>query len=73
MSRFTASAAVMFIGTPELWPPRAGRAVHSGSCHGTPGFWFVCGRPSMSEPSAMTGLPDPHDATQAVGMQPPRR
>ena len=69
MMRFTASAAVMFIGTPELWPsPCPGAPSTSGSCAGTPGFWLVCGRPSMSEPSAMTGLPDPHEANHAVGM-----
>ena len=69
MMRFTASAAVMFIGTPELCPsPWPGAPSTRGSCRGTPGFWLVCGRPSMSEPRAMTGLPDPQDANHAVGM-----
>ena len=33
-----------------------------------PGFWEVFGRQSISLPIAMTGLPEPQRATQAVGM-----
>ena len=65
----TASAAVMFSGMPELWPsPWPGAPSISGSWYATPGFCDACGMPSMSEPSAMTGLPDPQVAVQAVGM-----
>jgi hypothetical protein len=39
-----------------------------GSWYATPGFWEACGIPSMSEPSASTGLPDPQVAMKAVGI-----
>jgi hypothetical protein len=41
-----------------------------GSRYATPGFWFDCGMPSTSEPSAITGSPEPfdHRAVQALGM-----
>ena len=65
---FTASAATMFSGTPELWPsPCPGAPSIIGSCQATPGFCDACGISSISEPSEITGLPDPQDATHAVG------
>ena len=55
---FTAIAAVMFTAWPELCPsPCPGAPSMIGSCHATPGFCDACGMQSMSEPSAMTGLP----------------
>jgi hypothetical protein len=42
-----------------------------GSCHATPGFCDACGMSSMSEPSAMTGLPLPHVAVHASECRPP--
>ena len=66
---FTASAAVMFSGTPELCPsPWPGAPSISGSWYATPGFCDACGMQSMSEPSARIGLPDPQLAIHAVGM-----
>ena len=60
---FTAIAAMMFSGMPELWPsPCPGAPSMIGSWYATPGFCDACGMPSMSEPSAITGLPDPHVA-----------
>ncbi len=66
---FTASAAVMFSGMPELCPsPWPGAPWIIGSCHATPGFCDACGMQSMSEPSAITGLPEPQLAIHAVGI-----
>ena len=54
---------------PELWPsPWPGAPSISGSCYATPGFCEACGMSSISEPSEITGLPEPHVATHAVGM-----
>src|SRR5580692_1055134 len=39
-----------------------------GSCQATPGFCEACGISSISLPREITGLPDPQDATHAVGM-----
>ncbi len=65
---FTAIAAVMFTAWPELWPsPCPGAPSIIGAWYATPGFCDACGMPSMSEPSAMTGFPDPHVAMNAVG------
>ena len=62
-------AAVMFTAWPELCPsPWPGAPSTSGSRYATPGFCDDCGMPSMSDPSAMTGLPLPHVAMNAVGM-----
>ena len=69
MTFFTAIAARMFSGMPELWPsPWPGAPSIIGSCQATPGFCEACGMSSMSEPSEITGLPDPQVASQAVGM-----
>ncbi len=66
---FTASAAMMFSGTPELWPsPCPGAPSIIGSCYATPGFCEACGISSISEPSEITGLPEPQVATHAVGI-----
>ena len=66
---FTASAAMMFTACPELCPsPWPGAPSIIGSWYATPGFCDACGMQSMSEPSAITGLPDPHVAMNAVGM-----
>ena len=65
---FTASAAVMLTACPELCPsPWPGAPSMIGSCQATPGFCDAWGMQSMSDPSAMTGLPDPHVAMNAVG------
>src|ERR1017187_1340558 len=65
----TASAAMMFNGTPELWPsPCPGAPSIIGSCQPTPGFCDACGMSSKSLPREITGLPDPQLATHAVGM-----
>jgi hypothetical protein len=67
--RFTAIAAITFSGMPVLWPsPWPGAPSMIGSGNATPGFCDACGMPSMSDPSAITGLPEPHLATHAVGM-----
>jgi hypothetical protein len=69
MMRLTAMAATMLSGTPELWPsPCPGAPSTIGARYATPGFCDACGIPSMSEPSAMTGLPDPNRAVHAVGI-----
>ena len=69
MIRFTAIAATTLSGMPVLWPsPWPGAPAMIGSGYATPGFCDACGMPSMSEPSAITGLPEPHLATHAVGM-----
>ena len=66
---FTAMAAVMLSGSPELWPsPWPGAPSTSGAWYATPGFCDACGMPSISEPSAITGFPDPQEATNAVGI-----
>ena len=66
---FTAIAAVMLSGTPELCPsPCPGAPSTSGSWKATPGFCDDCGIPSMSLPRAITGFPDPQLAMNAVGM-----
>ena len=57
---FTAMAAMMLSGMPVLWPsPWPGAPSMIGSWYATPGFCDDCGMPSMSDPSAITGLPDP--------------
>ena len=64
-----ASAAVMFTACPELCPsPCPGAPGTSGRWHATPGICDACGMPSRSEPSAITGFPDPHVATHDVGI-----
>ena len=66
MIRFTAIAAVMLSGTPELWPsPCPGAPAIIGARYATPGFCDACGMQSTSEPSAITGLPDPNRAVHA--------
>ena len=65
----TASAAAICSGMPELCPsPWPGAPSMIGSCQATPGFCDACGMSSMSEPSAITGLPLPQVAIHAVGM-----
>ena len=60
ITRFTAIAARMLSGVPELWPsPWPGAPSMIGSRYATPGFCDACGMQSTSEPSAITGLPDP--------------
>jgi len=69
ITRLSAMAAVMLSGIPELWPsPCPGAPSTSGACSRTPGFCEVSSSPSTSDPSAMTGFPLPHDASQPVGM-----
>ena len=69
MISFTAIAAAMFTACPELCPsPCPGAPSIIGSCHATAGLLLACGMQSMSEPNAMTGLPEPHFATHAVGI-----
>ncbi len=69
MTFFTASAAAIWSGMPELCPsPWPGAPSMIGSCQATPGFCDACGMSSMSEPIAITGLPLPHVAVHAVGM-----
>ena len=59
----------MLSGIPELCPsPWPGAPSIIGSRYATPGFCDACGMQSMSEPSAMTGFPDPQVAIHAVGM-----
>jgi hypothetical protein len=66
---FTASAATIFNGIPELWPsPCPGAPSIIGAWYATPGFCDACGISSMSEPSAITGFPWPQVATNAVGI-----
>jgi hypothetical protein len=68
ISRLSATAAVTLSGTPALWPsPCPGAPATSGLWKATPGVCDACGIPSTSLPSAITGRPDPHRATQAVG------
>ena len=45
-----------------------GRAFDERIVIGHAGFCDACGIPSMSLPSAITGLPEPHDAMKAVGI-----
>src|SRR5690348_12419868 len=69
MMFFTTIAAATLSGMPELCPsPCPGAPGTSGSCQPTPGLFDACGMSSMSEPNEMTGLPDPHFATNAVGI-----
>ena len=66
---FTTSAAVMFTAWPELCPsPCPGAPSIIGAWHATPGFCDACGMSSISEPSEMTGFPEPQVATHAVGI-----
>ena len=59
----------MLSGTPLLCPsPWPGAPGTIQSRNASPGFCPDCGMPSMSEPREMTGLPEPHFATHAVGM-----
>ena len=71
MRSFTFRAATILTAWPELWPsPCPGAIDRIGSRYATPGFWFDCGIPSTSDPSAMTGSPVPFDqrAVHALGM-----
>src|ERR1017187_6730460 len=66
---FTASAAAMLSGSPELCPsPCPGAPSTSGSCQPTPGLLLACGVSSMSEPREITGFPEPHLAANPAGL-----
>ena len=65
----TARAAVICTARPELCPsPWPGAPSTMGARQATPGYCDAAGIPSMSLPSEITGLPDPHVAIQAVGI-----
>ena len=59
----------MFTAWPELCPsPWPGAPSTIGRWHATAGNWEAWGMSSRSEPRAITGFPEPHVATHAVGM-----
>ena len=59
----------MLSGWPALCPsPWPGPPGTIGARQANPGICDAWGIPSMSEPNEMTGFPEPHVATQAVGI-----
>ena len=69
ITSLAASAAVIIIGRPELWPsPWPGPPSTMGFSCGLPGSWLRPGSASTSLPMAMSGPPVPQLAVHAVGM-----
>ena len=59
----------MLSGIPVLCPsPWPGAPSRNGARPGMPGFCDVPSSPSTSDPSAITGLPDPQVAVHALGI-----
>src|SRR5580692_7917095 len=69
INSLTAIAPKMITACPELCPsPCPGAPSTMGDLYATPGFCEALGMQSRSLPSAITGLPLPQRATQAVGI-----